>query len=158
MRKDFIDTFHQVNEGFQRNFGELFPGGTACLRLCDESDLEATGIDIEAQPLGKKVAKTSLMSGGEKSLIAMALLMAVYQVRSTPFYILDEVEAALDDTNLRRLCTCLDTMRQDTQLLIITHQRRTMEMADVLYGISMQGGATKLVSQRLDREKIGKEG
>lgn len=158
MRKDFIDTFHQVNEGFQRIFGELFPGGTACLRLCDESDLEATGIDIEAQPLGKKVAKTSLMSGGEKSLIAMALLMAVYQVRSTPFYILDEVEAALDDTNLRRLCTCLDTMRQDTQLLIITHQRRTMEMADVLYGISMQGGATKLVSQRLDREKIGKEG
>ena len=156
MRNDFATTFEQVNENFKRIFADLFPGGSAGLRLCDESDLENTGVEIEAQPLGKKVAKTSLMSGGEKSLIAMALLMAVYQTRSTPFYILDEVEAALDDTNLRRLCSCLDMMRQDTQLLIITHQRRTMEMADVLYGISMQNGSTKLVSQRLDREKISK--
>lgn len=157
MKKDFIDTFNQVNSNFQEIFVELFPGGTAELILVDETDPEHSGIDVIAQPVGKKVAKTSLMSGGEKSLIAMALLMAVYRTRSTPFYILDEVEAALDDTNLRRLCSCMDAMRaREQQLLVITHQRRTMEMADVLYGVSMQGGATKLVSQRLDRDKLRK--
>lgn len=93
----------------------------------------------------------TLMSGGEKSLTALALLFAVYKTRATPFYILDEVEAALDDTNLRRLVAYLDTLRNDSQFIVITHQRRTMEMADVLYGVSMQAdGVTKVMSQRLD--------
>ena len=94
----------------------------------------------------------TLMSGGEKSLVAIALLFAVYSIRRTPFFILDEVEAALDDSNLRRLLAYLDTLRHETQLIMITHQRRTMEMADVLYGVSMQAdGVTKVVSQRLDK-------
>ena len=115
-------------------------------------DPETAGIEVNAQPRGKRITKMSLMSGGEKSLTALALLFAVYATRPTPFYILDEVEAALDDTNLRRLCGYLDAMRDRTQLIMITHQRRTMEMADVLYGVSMQSdGVTRLISQKLDR-------
>lgn len=152
MKDDFIDTYHAVNENFQEIFAELFPGGSAALSLVDEQDPDHSGIEVHAQPRGKRIAKLSLMSGGEKSLTALALLFAVYKTRATPFYILDEVEAALDDTNLRRLCAYWQKMRKDTQLIMITHQRRTMEMADVLYGISMQAdGVTRLLSQRLDQ-------
>ena len=116
----------------------LFPGGTAQLQLTDPDDPETTGVEVIAQPRGKKLAKMTLMSGGEKSLTALALLFAVYRTRPCPFYILDEVEAALDDTNLRRFVAFVDSMRRHTQFIVVTHQRRTMEMADVLYGVSMQ--------------------
>ena len=151
MKEDFITTYEQVNINFQEIFAILFPGGSAELSLVDPEDPENTGVEVTAQPRGKRITKMMLMSGGEKSLTALALLFAVYRIRSTPFYILDEVEAALDDSNLRRLCAYLDSLRHTTQLIMITHQRRTMEMADVLYGISMQAdGVTRVVSQKLD--------
>lgn len=154
MKTAFIDTFHQVNENFSKIFEVLFPGGSAELSLVEPDDAETSGVEVSAQPRGKRITKMTLMSGGEKSLTALALLFAVYQTRTTPFYILDEVEAALDDSNLRRLCTYLGSLRQNTQLIMITHQRRTMELADVLYGISMQAdGVTRVVSQKLDRDK-----
>ncbi|MCI8305784.1 MAG: AAA family ATPase, partial [Enterorhabdus sp.] len=137
---------------FQEIFATLFPGGKANLSLVDPDDLENTGVEVNAQPKGKRIAKMMLLSGGEKSLTALALLFAVYRTRSTPFYILDEVEAALDDTNLRRLAAYINSLREDTQLIMITHQRRTMEMADTLFGVSMQGdGVTKVISQKLDQ-------
>ena len=119
--------------------------------LEDPDDLEHTGVEVKAQPRGKRIAKMSLMSGGEKSLTALALLFAIYRIRKAPFYILDEVEAALDDTNLRRLAAYIDSLRSTTQLIMITHQRRSMEMADVLFGVSMQAdGVTKVLSQKLE--------
>ena len=152
MKDDFVTTFEQVNENFKEIFNVLFPGGSAELSLIDPQDPENSGIEVSAQPRGKRITKMMLMSGGEKSLTALSLLFAVYRIRSTPFYILDEVEAALDDTNLRRLCAYLSSLRESTQLILITHQRRTMEMSDVLYGISMQAdGVTRVVSQKLDR-------
>ena len=152
MKDDFARTFEQVNENFNEVFGVLFPGGTAHLSLVDPDDLENSGVEVTAQPRGKRLTKMMLMSGGEKSLTALALLFAVYKTRTTPFYILDEVEAALDDTNLRRLMGYIDTLRETTQLIMITHQRRTMEMADVLFGVSMQAdGVTKVISQKLER-------
>ncbi len=151
MRVQFDITFQQVNSNFQEIFGTLFPGGSASLSLVGEDNPDTMGVEINAQPRGKKIAKMTLMSGGEKSLTALALLFAVYRIRHTPFYILDEVEAALDDSNLRRLVAYLETLRHETQLIMITHQRRTMEMSDVLYGVSMQAdGVTKVVSQRLE--------
>ena len=118
----------------------------------DPDDLDATGVEVTAQPKGKRITKMTLMSGGEKSLVACALLFAVYRTRTTPFYILDEIEAALDDSNLRRLTAYLSELRGSTQLIMITHQRRTMEMADVLFGVSMQAdGVTKVISQRLEK-------
>ena len=150
MKEDFVRTFDQVNGYFQEIFSTLFPGGSASLSLVDPDDLENTGVEVNAQPAGKRITKMMLMSGGEKSLTALALLFAVYRTRSTPFYILDEVEAALDDTNLRRLVAYIDRLRDDTQLIMITHQRRTMEMADVLFGVSMQDGVTKVISQKLE--------
>lgn len=152
MKEDFIQTYETVNENFREIFSVLFPGGQAELSLVDPEDLENTGVEVTAQPKGKRITKMMLMSGGEKSLTALALLFAVYKVRSTPFYILDEVEAALDDTNLRRLVSYINELRDTTQLIMITHQRRTMEMADVLFGVSMQAdGVTKVISQKLDR-------
>ena len=152
MKDDFVRTFDQVNANFSEIFELLFPGGSAHLSLVDPDDVENSGVEVHAQPRGKRIAKMMLMSGGEKSLTALALLFAVYRIRSTPFYILDEVEAALDDTNLRRLVGYIDTLRASTQLIMITHQRRTMEMADVLFGVSMQAdGVTKVVSQKLER-------
>ena len=151
MKDDFINTFKAVDENFQEIFAVLFPGGSAHLSLVDPDDLENTGVEVNAQPRGKRITKMMLMSGGEKSLTALALLFAVYRTRATPFYILDEVEAALDDSNLRRLTAYLNSLRDTTQLIMITHQRRTMEMADVLFGVSMQSdGVTKVVSQRLE--------
>ncbi|HEY5540167.1 MAG TPA: chromosome segregation protein SMC [Coriobacteriia bacterium] len=153
MRDRFLETFEQVDRSFQEIFALLFPGGTAQLQLTDPDDPDITGVEVIAQPRGKKLAKMTLMSGGEKSLTALALLFSVYRTRPCPFYILDEVEAALDDTNLRRFVAFADSMRSQTQFIIVTHQRRTMEMADVLYGVSMQAdGVSKVVSQKLDRE------
>lgn len=152
MKEDFVRTYETVDKNFQEIFAVLFPGGSANLSLVDPDDLENTGVEVNAQPKGKRIAKMMLLSGGEKSLTALALLFAVYRIRSTPFYILDEVEAALDDSNLRRLAAYIDSLRDDTQLIMITHQRRTMEMADTLFGVSMQGdGVTKVISQKLDQ-------
>ena len=152
MKDDFIRTYETVDGNFREIFATLFPGGEAHLSLVDPDDLENTGVEVNAQPKGKRIAKMMLLSGGEKSLTALALLFAVYRTRSTPFYILDEVEAALDDSNLRRLAAYINSLREETQLIMITHQRRTMEMADVLFGVSMQGdGVTKVISQKLDR-------
>ena len=155
IRDRFLETFEQVDRHFQEIFRVLFPGGTSQLHLTDPDDPETTGIEVIAQPRGKKLAKMSLLSGGEKSLTALALLFAVYRTRPCPFYILDEVEAALDDTNLRRFIAFAESMRSFTQFIIVTHQRRTMEMADVLYGVSMQAdGVSKVVSQKLDRAGV----
>lgn len=152
MKDDFARTFEEVNANFNEIFDVLFPGGQAHLSLEDPDDVETSGVEVTAQPRGKRITKMMLMSGGEKSLTALALLFAVYKTRATPFYILDEVEAALDDTNLRRLTAYIDTLRKSTQLIMITHQRRTMEMADVLFGVSMQSdGVTQVISQKLER-------
>lgn len=153
MKDDFINTFDEVNQNFQEIFAILFPGGRARLELEEPNDLENSGVEVKAQPHGKHISKMSLLSGGEKSLVALCLLFAVYKKRSTPFYILDEVEAALDDTNLRRLIKYLEDLRDSTQLIMITHQRRTMEMANVLYGVSMKNdGVTRVVSQKLEKD------
>ncbi len=152
MKDDFLRTYEAVNQNFSEIFALLFPGGNANLSLVDPEDIENSGVEVNAQPRGKRITKMMLMSGGEKSLTALALLFAVYKTRSTPFYILDEVEAALDDTNLRRLIAYIEAMRDSTQMIMITHQRRTMEAADVLFGVSMQAdGVTKVISQKLDR-------
>ncbi len=152
MRDRFLETFEQVDRHFQEVFSVLFPGGRSALILTEPDDPEITGVEVVAEPLGKKLSKMSLLSGGEKSLCALALLFAVYRTRPCPFYVLDEVDAALDDTNLRRFVTFVDSLRSRTQFIIVTHQRRTMEMADVLYGVSMQAdGVSKVVSQKLDR-------
>jgi len=158
MRDRFLETFEEVDLHFQEIFSVLFPGGTSQLQLTDPDDPETTGVEVVAQPRGKKFSKMSLLSGGEKSLTALALLFAVYRTRPCPFYILDEVEAALDDTNLRRFVAFVDSMRTHTQFIVVTHQRRTMEMADVLYGVSMQAdGVSKIVSQKLDRARENQE-
>jgi chromosome segregation protein len=155
MRDRFLETFEQVNGHFQNVFAVLFPGGHAELRMTDPDNVEETGIEVIAQPQGKKLQKMTLMSGGEKSLTALAVLFALYHTRPCPFYILDEVEAALDDSNLRRFIAFIDSLRDRTQFIVVSHQRRTMEMADVLYGVSMQSdGVSKVVSQRLDRSGV----
>jgi chromosome segregation protein len=159
MRDRFLETFEEVDKHFQNVFSVLFPGGSASLRLTDPDHPEETGVEVVAQPRGKKLAKMSLMSGGEKSLVALALLFALYRTRPCPFYILDEVEAALDDSNLRRFITLVDTLRERTQFLVVSHQRRTMETADVLYGVSMQAdGVSKVVSQKLEHQAADGEG
>ncbi len=158
MRDRFLETFEQVDSHFQEVFSVLFPGGRASLALTEPDDPESTGVEVVAQPLGKRLSKMTLMSGGEKSLTALALLFAVYRTRPCPFYVLDEVEAALDDVNLRRFIAFVDSLRSRTQFVVVTHQRRTMEMADVLYGVSMHAdGVSKVVSQRLDRSAAALE-
>lgn len=156
MRRQFLTTFEKVDANFREVFSMLFPGGQAHLEMTDPEHPADTGIEVIAQPRGKRITKMMLMSGGEKSLTALALLFAVYRTRTVPFYVLDEVEAALDDSNLSKLIGAIDVLRRSTQLLVISHQRRTMEDADVLYGVSMQAdGVSRVVSQRLDR-KTGK--
>lgn len=158
VRERFLETLEQVDTRFQEIFGMLFPGGTAQIVLDDPDNPEESGIDFVVQPKGKRVKKMSLLSGGESALSAIAVMFAVNAVRPCPFFILDEVEAALDDSNLRRFVSFIDKMRHTTQFLVITHQRRTMEMADVLYGVSMQSdGVSKVVSQRLDRSKAERD-
>ncbi|MCQ4626685.1 chromosome segregation protein SMC [Corynebacterium sp. CCUG 65737] len=146
----FTDAWHDVEREFPRVFQTLFPGGEARLLLTDPSDMLATGIEIEARPPGKKVKRLSLLSGGEKSLTALAMLVAIFRARPSPFYVLDEVEAALDDVNLRRLIALLEELREDSQLIVITHQKPTMDVANVLYGVTMRGdGVTRVISQRM---------
>ena len=152
MKERFLNTFEEVDKHFQDVFSALFPGGRAQLLLTDPDNPEETGVDFVVQPRGKRLKKMTLLSGGEQALTALAMLFALSRSRPCPFYILDEVEAALDDSNLRRFINFINSMRKDTQFLLVTHQRRTMEMADTLYGVSMQAdGVSKLVSQRLDQ-------
>lgn len=152
MRERFLETFEEVDRHFQTIFASLFPGGSAQLLLDKPEDLDATGVDFVVQPRGKKLRKMTLLSGGEQALVAIALLFALNETRPSPFYILDEVEAALDDSNLRRFVNFVVARRHQTQFLIVTHQRRTMEVADMLYGVSMQAdGVSKLVSQKLEQ-------
>ena len=152
MRNRFLVVFDKVNENFSEIFSMLFPGGHAHIEMTDPDNLSETGIEIVAQPRGKRITKMSLMSGGEKSLTALALLFAVYKTRTVPFYVFDEVEAALDDSNLSKLLDAIEQLKDSTQLIVISHQRRTMEQADVLYGVSMQAdGVSHVVSQRLDK-------
>jgi chromosome segregation protein len=146
----FASAYEDVAREFEVVFSLLFPGGQGRLVLTDATDLLATGIEIEARPPGKKVKRLSLLSGGERSLTAVAFLCAIFRARPSPFYVLDEVEAALDDRNLGRLLDLLSELRATSQLIIITHQKRTMEIADALYGVSMRGdGITAVISQRL---------
>ena len=146
----FTVAFHDVAAEFEVVFSTLFPGGEGRLVLTEPDDMLATGIDVEARPPGKKVKRLSLLSGGEKSLTAVAMLVAIFRARPSPFYVLDEVEAALDDTNLGRLIGLLDLLRERSQLIVVTHQKATMEVADALYGVSMRGdGITTVISQRL---------
>jgi chromosome segregation protein len=146
----FAAAFEDTAREFEQIFGRLFPGGEGRLILTEPDDMLATGIDFEARPPGKKVKRLSLLSGGERSMTAIAFLVAIFRARPSPFYVLDEVEAALDDTNLQRLLQIFEELRDTSQLIIVTHQKRTMESADALYGISMQGdGVSSVVSQRL---------
>ncbi|WP_277454951.1 chromosome segregation protein SMC [Janibacter sp. DB-40] len=146
----FAEAFADTAEQFRGVFSRLFPGGEGKLVLTDPGNMLTTGIEVEARPPGKKVKRLSLLSGGERSLVAVALLVAIFKARPSPFYIMDEVEAALDDTNLGRLIMLFEELRDSSQLIVITHQKKTMEVADALYGVSMRGdGITTLVSQRL---------
>ncbi|MFE5569530.1 chromosome segregation protein SMC [Amycolatopsis japonica] len=146
----FASAYEDVAREFETVFGVLFPGGEGRMVLTQPNDLLSTGVDVEARPPGKKVKRLSLLSGGEKSLVAVGMLVAIFRARPSPFYVMDEVEAALDDTNMRRLIGLLEQLRDSSQLIIITHQKPTMEIADALYGVSMQGdGITKVISQRL---------
>jgi len=151
----FSQAFEDTARQFASVFDRLFPGGEGRLVLTDPGDMLTTGVEIEARPAGKKVKRLSLLSGGERSLAAVALLVAIFKARPSPFYVMDEVEAALDDTNLGRLLEIFTELRQSSQLIIITHQKRTMEVADALYGITMRDGITKAVSQRLAQPDHG---
>src|SRR5215207_4714657 len=155
VREVFGQAYEDVAREFQRTFGLLFPGGEGRLVLTEPDDLLASGVEIEARPPGKKVRRLSLLSGGERSLVALAFYFAIFRARPSPFYVLDEVEAALDDVNLHRFLDLLDDAREHAQLLVVSHQRRTMEAADALYGVSMQAeGVSKVVSRRLRSGKL----
>jgi chromosome segregation protein len=146
----FASAFEDTAREFVHVFATLFPGGEGRLVLTDPEDLLTTGIEVLARPAGKKVSRLSLLSGGERSLTAIALLVAIFRARPSPFYVMDEVEAALDDRNLGRLLQLLEGLRESSQLIVITHQKRTMEIADALYGVTMRGdGISAVVSQRL---------
>ena len=146
----FSQAFADVARHFESLFTMLFPGGTGRLSLVEPEDLLSTGIEIEARPAGRNVRRLSLLSGGERSLVALAFLFAVFRSRPSPFYVMDEVEAALDDVNLHRFLDLVEEFRADAQLIVVSHQKRTMEAADVLYGVTMQaGGASKVVSERM---------
>lgn len=149
----FTEAYADVTKAFDQTFARLFPGGEGRLVLTDPSDMLTTGVEVEARPPGKKVKRLSLLSGGERSLVAVAFLVALFKARPSPFYILDEVEAALDDTNLGRLLEIYEELRENSQLLVITHQKRTMEVGDALYGVTMRGdGVSAVISQRLRKE------
>ncbi|MBV9592360.1 MAG: chromosome segregation protein SMC [Actinobacteria bacterium] len=146
----FTSAYRDVAREFEIVFATLFPGGEGRLVLTDPDDMLLTGIEVEARPPGKKVKRLSLLSGGERSLTAVALLVAIFRARPSPFYVMDEVEAALDDVNLGRLIELIDQLRASSQLIVITHQKRTIEIADALYGVTMRGdGITQVISQRL---------
>ena len=149
----FTSAFEDTAREFEQVFPVLFPGGEGRLVLTDPDDLLTTGVEVEARPPGKKIKRLSLLSGGERSLTAVALLVAIFRARPSPFYIMDEVEAALDDVNLGRLIELLQQLKKHSQLIVITHQKRTMEIADALYGTSMRNGVTQVISQRLRDRK-----
>ncbi|MBZ3904051.1 chromosome segregation protein SMC [Streptomyces griseiscabiei] len=146
----FTEAYWDTAREFEGVFSRLFPGGEGRLILTDPDNMLTTGVDVEARPPGKKVKRLSLLSGGERSLTAVAMLVSIFKARPSPFYVMDEVEAALDDTNLQRLIRIMQELQEASQLIVITHQKRTMEVADALYGVSMQGdGVSKVISQRL---------
>jgi chromosome segregation protein len=150
----FASAYADTAREFEQIFSRLFPGGQGRLVLTEPDDMLATGIEVEARPPGKKVKRLSLLSGGERSLTAIAYLCAIFKARPSPFYVLDEVEAALDDTNLQRLLAVFLELRESSQLIVVTHQRRTMECADALYGVSMRGdGVSAVLSQRLNERE-----
>ena len=150
VERAFAEAFADTAVQFEAVFGRLFPGGEGRLILTDPDNMLTTGLEVEARPPGKKIKRLSLLSGGERSLVAVALLVAIFKARPSPFYIMDEVEAALDDANLGRLLTLFEELRDSSQLIVITHQKKTMEIADALYGVTMRGdGVTTVVSQRM---------
>ena len=151
----FAEAYIDVEREFQQVFSTLFPGGEGRLVLTDPDDMLTTGIEVEARPPGKKIKRLSLLSGGEKSLTAVAMLVAIFRARPSPFYVMDEVEAALDDVNLRRLLGLFEQLRSQSQLLVITHQKPTMEIADALYGVTMRDdGITAVISQRMRGQEL----
>ena len=151
----FTEAFVDVEREFEQVFSALFPGGEGRLLLTDPNDMLTTGIEVEARPPGKKIKRLSLLSGGEKALTAVAMLVAIFRARPSPFYVMDEVEAALDDVNLRRLIGLFEQLRERSQLIVITHQKPTMEVADALYGVTMRDdGITAVISQRMRGQEL----
>lgn len=152
MNTTFLSAFEDTKKAFEEIFPILFPGGTGSISLTSPEDGQEAGVEVSVRPAGKRIERMSLLSGGERSLAAIALLIAIFKARPSPFYVLDEVEAALDDANLGRLLEVLETLRETSQLIIVTHQKRTMEIADALYGVSMgKDGITRVVGQKLDK-------
>jgi chromosome segregation protein len=146
----FAGAYADVSANFAQLFATLFPGGSGSLILTNPDDLLQTGVEVEAKPSGKNVKKLSLLSGGERSLTALAFLFAVFRSRPSPFYVMDEVEAALDDVNLHRFLGLVNEFRKEAQLLVVSHQKRTMEAGDCLLGVSMQpGGSSKVITERI---------
>src|SRR5829696_548218 len=151
----FTEAYADVEREFRDVFSALFPGGEGRLLLTDPDDMLTTGIEVEARPPGKKIKRLSLLSGGEKSLTAVAMLVAIFRARPSPFYVMDEVEAALDDVNLRRLISLFEQLRERSQLIVITHQKPSMEVADALYGVTMRDdGITAVISQRMRGQEL----
>ena len=147
----FESAFYDTQREFADIFSRVFPGGEGSLDLTDPDDMLTTGVEVSARPAGKRVKRLSLLSGGERSLVAVAMLVAIFKARPSPFYVMDEVEAALDDVNLSRLLTIFRELQESSQLIVITHQKRTMEIADALYGVTMHGdGISRVISQRLE--------
>ncbi|GAA2005065.1 chromosome segregation protein SMC [Brevibacterium samyangense] len=156
VKQVFEEAFADTAREFEHIFSRLFPGGEGRLTLTDPEDMLTTGVDVHARPAGKRVKRLSLLSGGERSLVAIALLVAIFKARPSPFYVMDEVEAALDDLNLSRLLTVFRELQETSQLIVITHQKRTMEIADALYGVAMGGdGVSAVISQRIHRVGSG---
>jgi len=154
----FSSAYDDVAREFEVVFTRLFPGGSGKLKLTDPDDLLNSGIEVEARPPGKNVRKLSLLSGGERSLVALAFLFAIFRSRPSPFYLLDEVEAALDDVNLLRFIGLVHELEANAQVLIVTHQKRTMEAADVLYGVTMREGVSSVVAKRMeDLDSLAKD-
>jgi len=151
MQSIFAEAFEDTRAAFEQVFPVLFPGGSGSIFLTDPENLLTTGLEVTVKPAGKRIERLSLLSGGERSLAAVALLIAIFKARPSPFYVMDEVEAALDDANLGRLLQIFQDLRTSSQLIIITHQKRTMEIADALYGVSMrQDGISAVVGQRIE--------
>jgi chromosome segregation protein len=158
IRTVFADAYEDVAREFERIFEVVFPGGHGRLVLTDPDDMLTTGIEVEARPPGKRVTRLSLLSGGERSLTVLAFVFAIFRARPSPFYVLDEVDAALDDVNLQRLLRVIESFRGHSQIIMVTHQKRSMEIADVMYGITMGGDAvTKVVAERLGDERLALE-
>ena len=157
MKEIFTDSFRAINDNFGRIFAELFGGGKGTLELMEDADILDAGIRIIAQPPGKKLQNMMQLSGGEKALTAIALLFAIQSLKPSPFCLLDEIEAALDDANVKRYARYLNNLTEDTQFIIITHRRGTMNAADVLYGVTMQEkGVSALVSVNLIENELTK--